>query len=158
MHFHKISSFARGRGRLSHLSFSLLLALVLPTAAAFADTIDDAPRLSEPSAAVAHTAVVVDPIVHIAKPAGEVAHLGAVMDIDALEQQRGGTDLGTVVPLGGIVTNGVVSDNRAIDVVTGSNAIREGSFANASGIPIVIQNTGANVLIQNATIVNVQLR
>jgi hypothetical protein len=34
--------------------------------------------------------------------------------------------------------------------------IAGGSFSNASGLPTVIQNTGANVLIQNATIVNVR--
>jgi hypothetical protein len=43
-------------------------------------------------------------------------------------------------------------------VLTGNNTITEGSFSNASGLPMVIQNTGANVLIQNATIVNIQFK
>jgi len=34
--------------------------------------------------------------------------------------------------------------------------VGQGSFINASGIPTVIQNSGANVLIQNATIINIQ--
>ena len=60
-----------------------------------------------------------------------------------------------------IVTNvihvtGEVTDNAATNVVTGHNSINEGSFANSSGLTTVVQNTGANVLIQNATIVNVQ--
>ena len=42
--------------------------------------------------------------------------------------------------------------------MTGSNAINEGSFANASGLSTVVQNTGANVLIQNATILNIQFK
>ena len=52
--------------------------------------------------------------------------------------------------------NGDVTDNSATNVVTGANNIQDGSFANASGILSVVQNTGANVLIQTATIVNVQ--
>jgi hypothetical protein len=51
-----------------------------------------------------------------------------------------------------------VTGNTAVNVVTGSNSIDAGSFANMQGIPVVIQNSGANVLIQNATIVNLQLK
>lgn len=53
---------------------------------------------------------------------------------------------------------GVVADNEAINVATGSNLISDGAFTNASGMPMVIQNSGNNVLIQNATIVNVQMK
>ena len=71
-----------------------------------------------------------------------------------LEHARGGSD--------GIVTNadlrGAVSGNSASQVVTGGNTISAGSFAGASGIPIVIQNSGANVLIQNATVINLRLQ
>jgi len=52
---------------------------------------------------------------------------------------------------------GTTADNSAYQVSTGSNAITSGSFANMSGIPVVIQNTGANVLIQNAVILNLQM-
>jgi hypothetical protein len=51
-----------------------------------------------------------------------------------------------------------VANNSATNVVTGSNVIDAGSFANMSGIPVVIQNSGANVLIQNATIINLQFK
>jgi hypothetical protein len=54
--------------------------------------------------------------------------------------------------------SGVVSGNSASNVATGANSIDTGSFANMAGLPVVIQNTGANVLIQNSTIVNVQFR
>ena len=53
---------------------------------------------------------------------------------------------------------GVVADNRAINVNTGSNVITEGAFSGAAGVPMVVQNSGNNVLIQNATILNVQLK
>jgi hypothetical protein len=71
-----------------------------------------------------------------------------------LEQARGGAD---------VISNearlsGVVSNNSATQVTTGANIIQSNSFANASGIPVVIQNSGANVLIQNATVINLQLK
>ena len=47
--------------------------------------------------------------------------------------------------------------NTATDIVTGNNMIQS-SFAGAAGIPVVIQNSGANVLIQNATVVNLQFK
>ena len=53
---------------------------------------------------------------------------------------------------------GVVSDNQATNVSTGMNVISDGAFAGSSGLSTVIQNSGNNVLIQNATIVNVQLK
>ncbi|MBU8977915.1 hypothetical protein JI752_017335 [Lysobacter sp. MMG2] len=54
-----------------------------------------------------------------------------------------------------ILVNGRVEDAIAVDVLSGSNSVA-GSFDSASGINTVIQNTGANVLIQNAMIVNVK--
>ncbi|HWH84764.1 MAG TPA: hypothetical protein VNU71_21260 [Burkholderiaceae bacterium] len=53
---------------------------------------------------------------------------------------------------------GVVADNQASNLTTGMNVISEGAFSGASGLSTVIQNSGNNVLIQNATIVNVQLK
>lgn len=79
--------------------------------------------------------------------------LGRAAGESALDQARGGTDT---------ITNearlsGFVTGNSASYVSTGANTIDGAAFANASGIPIVIQNSGANVLIQNATIINLQL-
>lgn len=70
-----------------------------------------------------------------------------------LEGQRGGTDVHNNANIDGAVAN-----NAATNVVTGNNTIDSGSFANMSGIPVVIQNSGANVLIQNATIINLQFK
>jgi len=86
-----------------------------------------------------------------------VPGFGHAVDADRLDGYRGGTqDLYQTVNEARL--SGTVTDNAAVNVATGSNIVRDGSFANASGIPTVIQNSGANVLIQNATIVNVQFR
>lgn len=53
---------------------------------------------------------------------------------------------------------GTVSSNSAAQVTTGANIIQDGAFAGASGVPVVIQNTGANVLIQNATVIHLRLQ
>jgi hypothetical protein len=83
-----------------------------------------------------------------------VAGLGAAIAPAQLDAARGGN--------GGIATTatllGTVSGNSANNVVTGGNTITASAFAGASGIPIVIQNSGANVLIQNATVINLQFQ
>jgi len=71
-----------------------------------------------------------------------------------LARLRGGTD--TVS--NEMQLNGAVTGNSAVNVFTGANTISSGSFSNASGLPIAIQNSGANVLIQNATIINIQMQ
>ncbi|TDN63716.1 hypothetical protein [Paraburkholderia sp. BL10I2N1] len=75
---------------------------------------------------------------------------GVAMTSEQLDAYRGGDAL-----VGQNNLTGTVSDNTAYKVSTGSNAITGGSFASSSGLPTVIQNTGANVLIQNATVLNV---
>jgi hypothetical protein len=82
-----------------------------------------------------------------------VAGIGSVLDSGALDAYRAGADVKN-----GIRPDGLVAGNTANNVVAGMNSISEGAFTNASGLPIVIQNSGANVLIQNATIVNIQLQ
>lgn len=49
-------------------------------------------------------------------------------------------------------------DNQASYNLTGSNRITGHAFAGSSGVPTVIQNSGNNVIIQNATILNVTVR
>lgn len=72
-----------------------------------------------------------------------------------LEGLRGGTE---VIINNEMRLRGVTAGNSANHVVTGTNDIRGGSFSNLNGIPVVIQNTGANVLIQNAVILNLQMQ
>ncbi len=81
-----------------------------------------------------------------------VSGFGVPLASGQLDSYRGGFDqVKNDMQLSGTVTN-----NSAVNVMSGNNLIAEGSFANASGFPMVIQNSGANVLIQNATIINLQ--
>jgi hypothetical protein len=80
--------------------------------------------------------------------------LGAATADDLLDSARGGSDRTTIAT----TLTGTADGNAAANVTTGSNLIQSGSFANMAGIPIVVQNTGANVLIQNATTINLQLK
>lgn len=83
-----------------------------------------------------------------------VAGWGVPAPAGQLEGYRGGFDLVN----NDMQLSSSVANNSAVNVVSGSNYIAEGSFSNASGFPMVIQNTGSNVSIQNATIVNLQLK
>ncbi len=89
-----------------------------------------------------------------AKPAPPRASpLGVAASDALLERTRGGSNSTDIeMRLGGSV-----SGNTANNVNTGANIITNGSFSNMAGIPIVVQNTGANVLIQNATIINLRM-
>ncbi len=88
-------------------------------------------------------------------PAAAPAKLLGVdpVDLKVLAARRGGADVYNDMQL-----KGMVAENSAVNVATGGNVISEGSFANASGVPMVVQNSGNNVLIQNATIINLQVK
>ncbi|WP_213086272.1 hypothetical protein [Roseateles sp. DAIF2] len=75
------------------------------------------------------------------------------LDAQRLGGQRGGTDTFNDMSL-----RGVVADNRAVNVSTGGNLVSQGALSGMSGVPMLVQNTGNNVLIQSATIINVQLK
>jgi hypothetical protein len=70
-----------------------------------------------------------------------------------LANQRGGSE----TRINQNNATGTVTGNVASQLNTGSNTISESAFSNTNGIPIVIQNSGNNVLIQNSTILNLQL-
>jgi hypothetical protein len=70
-----------------------------------------------------------------------------------LANQRGGSE----THLNQNNATGTVAGNVASQLNTGSNTISESAFSNTNGIPIVIQNSGNNVLIQNSTILNLSL-
>ncbi|WP_299018029.1 carbon storage regulator [uncultured Photobacterium sp.] len=53
---------------------------------------------------------------------------------------------------------GDVAGNGAYNNTTGDNVIDASSFSDSSGVLNVVQNTGNNVLIQNATVVNLTLK
>lgn len=94
------------------------------------------------------------PVAPPVAPPVEIAGFGVPMSSDRLEDSRGGFD----VVKNDMQLSGLVASNSAVNVATGSNFIADGAFTNASGLPTVIQNSGSNVLIQNATIVNVQFK
>lgn len=87
-----------------------------------------------------------------AKPA-RLDGWGLRVDNQVLARSSGGSDVSETITL-----NGTVANNTVDHVVTGSNVIGNGAFNGAAGVPMVIQNTGSGVLIQNATIVNVQFQ
>jgi hypothetical protein len=91
--------------------------------------------------------------VRSAAPAPASALFGAPVPATQLEAARGGA----AAMAASATLHGAVAGNSASQMVTGANTIASGSFAGAAGIPIVIQNTGANVLIQNTTVINLQL-
>jgi hypothetical protein len=70
-----------------------------------------------------------------------------------LEGYRGGRE----VVVNDMTLAGTTANNTAINVATGTNTISAGAFSNMSGMPLVVQNSGANVLIQNAVILNLQM-
>lgn len=76
------------------------------------------------------------------------------VDSQYLAISRGGTE----VTLNDLKSNGVVSSNQASNLTTGSNWVTEGSFSGAAGFATVVQNSGSNVLIQNATIINLRVQ
>ena len=79
--------------------------------------------------------------------------LADVLGDAELANQRGGAE----THLNQNNATGTVAGNVASQLNTGSNTISESAFSNTAGIPIVIQNSGNNVLIQNSTILNLSL-
>lgn len=103
-------------------------------------------------AAFAWQAIAQAPMDQTLNAAALTSAFGEPITSTALEDLRGGTNTVNEMWL-----NGTTASNSASHVFTGTNAITAGSFSNVSGIPIVIQNTGANVLIQNAVILNLKM-
>jgi len=85
-------------------------------------------------------------------PDRATAFVARPVDADRLSTFRGGSEARNDMTL-----SGTTADNSAFQVNTGSNSIGSGAFANMNGLPIVIQNSGANVLIQNAVILHLQM-
>jgi hypothetical protein len=76
------------------------------------------------------------------------------VDPDLLSTLRGGRE----VTHNDMRLDGITAGNVADHVATGANTIAGGAFSGMSGLPLVVQNSGANVLIQNAVIVNVKMQ
>jgi hypothetical protein len=76
------------------------------------------------------------------KGGDELAGLASVSDQDLAQARGTGMDDGK---------------GNAQIVLGNSDSIGGGAFAGASGVITVIQNSGSNVLLQNATVVNITI-
>ncbi len=86
--------------------------------------------------------------------------LGHAASSNDLDDYRGGQALsiGNIdAVFNELNVNGEANGNSAAGNTTGNNAVNNDAFANASGLTTLIQNTGNNVLIQSATILNFTL-
>lgn len=79
---------------------------------------------------------------------------GAAVSDRELAAQRGGADL----HLNENNATATVQDNVARNLTTGNNTISDNAFSNSNGVPMVVQNSGNNVVIQNSTILNLRLQ
>jgi hypothetical protein len=83
------------------------------------------------------------------------AELGAPLEAQVLDRHRAGESKQTFNLMD---VKAVLEDNRAINTLNGSNIISGDAFANASGLPVAVQNSGNNVIIQNAFILNLHVK
>ncbi len=91
---------------------------------------------------------------HLSPGAPRHDAFGPAVSESVLATHRGGADL----HVNENNARATVQDNVARNVSTGNNVITESAFSNATGIPMVVQNSGNNVVIQNSTILNLQLK
>jgi hypothetical protein len=85
---------------------------------------------------------------------GDVTALGAAMTPKALAAQRGGQ----AVTINKNELDAKLHDNKAINTISGSNYITQDAFSHSTGLPVAIQNSGNNVLIQNSLILNLEVK
>ncbi len=79
----------------------------------------------------------------------------AIVEDHNLEEMRG-TALDLEV-LGIAIFDAVSLNNSTNGTFSGGNIINEGAFSDSSGLSTIIQNSGNNVLIQSATILNLNI-
>jgi hypothetical protein len=76
--------------------------------------------------------------------------------LEELDNMRGREGV-NITALNNMNVRATLSGNQASNNTNGYNIIDHGSFAQASGINSVIQNSGNNVIIQDSTILNVTI-
>jgi hypothetical protein len=86
---------------------------------------------------------------------GMLPPLGRILDEDRLDVHRGGQD-DAYANIN--EARARVADTSVTNASTGNNIVSEGSITNNAGLPIVVQNSGNGVVIQNTTILNLQLK
>ncbi|GAB3289721.1 hypothetical protein [Parahaliea aestuarii] len=83
------------------------------------------------------------------------------VDSAELDLQRGREGLNVddmVVLLGEVRADAHISDNVLTSQQTGANLVEAGAFGNASGLVFSVQNSGNHVVIQNTTLINVNMQ
>lgn len=81
------------------------------------------------------------------------AAFGAALPDSALSGHRGKANISNENDL-----DGDLYSNNATNTVSGDNIVTAGALAGSTGLFTVIQNSGNNVLIQNATILNLNVQ
>ena len=125
----------------------LLLSLILVSMTAFGDK-----SFADQIEAVQHTAETVD---------SGFAELGAPVGNEVLDTLSGENSIAidTIdVLANNMKLNGNMKDNLLQSTNTGLNQISNDAFSNASGISTVVQNSGNQVIINNALILNLQVQ
>ena len=87
--------------------------------------------------------------------------LGTPVSSDILETQSGGQSL-TIERIDMLANsmnlNAEMKENLLISSGTGINQVSDNAFGNASGIATVVQNSGNQVIINNAFILNLKMQ
>lgn len=96
----------------------------------------------------------VPPVQAAAASPSRAEALGAALPNADLASRRGGHALQLSIAN----LHAKLSQNKALDNVTGDNYVGQSAFANANGFDTVVQNSGNNVIIQNSTIVNLKMQ
>lgn len=78
-----------------------------------------------------------------------------MVENESLGEMRG-TALSPEI-LGIAVFDAISTNNTSNGTVSGGNIIDAGAFSHSSGLSTIIQNSGNNVLIQSATILNFKI-
>lgn len=141
------------RWRRRPLAWTVLASLVLPGMAGAVEPVAVATPPAQDSVVAAPEAAITIPVPSqwTALKERSVNLLGAPVGVARLQDMRGGEEERQSL----IVVDGKVDNNTADHVISGGNTITDTAFDSANGINTIIQNTGTNVLIQNAMIVNV---
>ena len=84
-----------------------------------------------------------------------VSELGPRLAAEALADERAGA---RTLELSLQETNATLQHNAAVDTVNGSNHISGNAFSHATGFPLAVQNSGNNVIIQNAFIIRLDMQ
>jgi hypothetical protein len=91
----------------------------------------------------------------------ELTDVGAPVSSEVLESLSGGQSM-SIDSIDMLINNMTLAadmkDNLLYSATTGINQVSNGAFANASGISTVVQNSGNQVIINNAFILNVQMQ